>query len=111
MLAMNRILFLGALLAAALLPATALAQSNYDTSGNSLVQGNYFIRQVMNAKLTNLGQIGQAASLTGTISFGAYSMVPRIPKSRSPLQCKQNPLFLFWLVGRSEERRVGEEGR
>jgi hypothetical protein len=37
------VLFFSALVAAALLPGTVLAQSTYDTSGNALVQGNYFI--------------------------------------------------------------------
>ena len=77
MLAMNRIFVLGALTAAAVFPRAALAQTSYDTSGNSLMQGNYFIRQVMNAKLTSLGQVGEASSLTGTISFngnGSYTL-------------------------------------
>jgi uncharacterized protein (TIGR03437 family) len=53
-----------------------LAQNSFDTSGNSLLQGTYFIRHVINANLTSLGQIGEAVSLTGTISFdgnGSYT--------------------------------------
>ena len=73
----NRILLLGAFLAAALLCGPALAQNNYDTSGNSLLLGNYFIRHVINANLTISGQIGEAVSLTGTVSFdgnGSYTL-------------------------------------
>jgi uncharacterized protein (TIGR03437 family) len=72
----NRIPVLAAFLAAALLPEAGLAQINYDTTGNSLLQGNYFIRYVGNANLTSLRQIGEAVSLTGTISFdgnGSYT--------------------------------------
>lgn len=78
MLAMNKILFLSALTAAALLPGPASAQTTYDTSGNSLLQGNYFIRQVI---LTSQGQIGEAVSLTGTILFdgkGSYTLKAQV---------------------------------
>jgi hypothetical protein len=74
--AMNRTLLLGAFLAAAPLCGPGLAQNSFDTSGNSLLQGTYFIRHVFYANVTSLGQIGEAVSLTGTISFdgnGSYT--------------------------------------
>src|ERR1035441_6149217 len=78
----NRIPVLGAFLAAVLLCGPVLAQNSYDTSGNSLLQGTYFIRHVINANVTSLfadavgARIGEAVSLTGTISFdgnGSYT--------------------------------------
>jgi uncharacterized protein (TIGR03437 family) len=61
---------------AALLPGVVCAQSTFDNSGNSLLQGTYFIRQVLYEGFTNDDEIGEAASLTGTISFsgGTYTL-------------------------------------
>jgi uncharacterized protein (TIGR03437 family) len=61
---------------AALLPGLVYAQSSFDNSGNSLLQGTYFIRQVLNGHLSRLRQIGEAVSLAGTVTFsgGAYTL-------------------------------------
>jgi len=66
--------------AAALLPCVVSAQQNFDNSGNALLQGTYFIRQVWNGNLSTIGQIGEAASLTGTITFsgGTYKLTAQV---------------------------------
>jgi len=61
---------------AALLPGLACAQNSFDNSGNSLLQGAYFIRQVLNRHLSRVRDNGEAVSLTGTVTFseGAYQL-------------------------------------
>jgi uncharacterized protein (TIGR03437 family) len=69
---MKRLLRSGALLCFGLAPATLFAQAvpqTADTSGNSLLTGNYFVRQILFTNLTNAGAIGQARSLSGTAAF------------------------------------------
>ncbi len=67
---------------AALLPGVVCAQSSFDNSGNSLLQGMYFIRQVWYGSIsTTTGQVGEAAALTGTITFdgaGTYSLTAQV---------------------------------
>lgn len=60
--------------AAVLLPIEA--QTSFDNSGNALLSGTYFIREVLNANFSSTGVIGEAASLTGTITFnsGTYTL-------------------------------------
>jgi uncharacterized protein (TIGR03437 family) len=73
--------FWGALAAAMALPGAILAQNNFDNSGNSLVMGTYFVRQVLNANLSSIGQIGEAESLTGTATFdgmGNYTLTAQV---------------------------------
>lgn len=57
--------------------APPAAAQNFDTSGNSILKGDYFLRQVVTAKLDpNTSAIGQGISLTGVITFdgrGGYS--------------------------------------
>jgi len=68
---------LSGLAAAALFPGVVCAQSTFDNSGNSLLKGTYFIRQVWYGNISATGTIGEAASLTGTISFdgnGNYTL-------------------------------------
>jgi len=69
-----------ALAFAALACSTVSAQNTFDNSGNSLLQGTYFIREVWNGNVSSVGQIGEAASLTGTITFnkGTYSLNARV---------------------------------
>ena len=69
------------LVAALLLPGAVLAQNNFDNSGNSLLKGTYFVRQVFYGNVTNLGQIGEAAALTGTATFdgnGNYTISAQV---------------------------------
>jgi uncharacterized protein (TIGR03437 family) len=56
------------------------AQTSFDNSGNSLLQGTYFIREVWNGNLSNTGLIGEAASLTGTVVFnnGTYTLTAQV---------------------------------
>jgi uncharacterized protein (TIGR03437 family) len=65
---------------AALLPGLACAQNSFDNSGNSLLQGSYFIRQVLNRNLSRVRDNGEAVSLTGTIDFsaGAYILSAQV---------------------------------
>jgi len=65
---------------AALLPGLACAQNSFDNSGNSLLQGAYFVRQVMNRNLSRVRDNGEAVSLTGTINFsaGAYILSAQV---------------------------------
>ena len=77
---MNWKFFLYGIAAAALLPAVVCAQASFDSSGNSLLNGTYFIREVLNANISSIGQIGEAESLTGTISFsgGSYTLTAQL---------------------------------
>jgi hypothetical protein len=78
---MKRRNLLSGLAAAALLPGVVCAQTNFDNSGNSSLQGTYFIRQVWNGNLSSTGTIGEAASLTGTITFsgsGTYTLTAQV---------------------------------
>lgn len=56
---MNWKFFLYGIAAAALLPAVVCAQASFDSSGNSLLNGTYFIREVLNANISSIGQIGK----------------------------------------------------
>ena len=64
----------------ALVPAILPAQTSFDNSGNSLLHGTYFIREVWYGNLTGVNQIGEAASLTGTITFnnGTYTIAAQV---------------------------------
>jgi uncharacterized protein (TIGR03437 family) len=78
---MKRRTLLSALAAAALLPGVVCAQTSFDNSGNSLLQGTYFIRQVWYGSVSTSGIIGEAASLTGTITFngsGNYTLTAQV---------------------------------
>jgi uncharacterized protein (TIGR03437 family) len=64
-------------LLASLLPVSGQAQNSFDTSGTALLKGSYFIRQVLNANTSSIGQVGEAVSLTGIIAFdgaGNYTL-------------------------------------
>jgi len=68
---MMKRLFMSIALAAGLAPGALFAQQTFDNSGNSLLHGTYFIRQVWYGNLSSTGVVGEAASLTGTITFNA----------------------------------------
>ena len=49
---------------------SASAQNNFDTSGNGMLKGAYFVRQVLLANLDpNTSAIGEAISIIGTMTF------------------------------------------
>src|SRR5579864_1094770 len=48
--------------------AAAMAQ-NFDTSGNGMLQGDYFVRQVLLSNIANNGSIGRARSIVGILTF------------------------------------------
>jgi uncharacterized protein (TIGR03437 family) len=55
----------------------AAAQIPWDSSGNGLLQGNYYFRQIAYSNLDSNGNIGDATSVYGTINFdgkGRYSI-------------------------------------
>jgi uncharacterized protein (TIGR03437 family) len=68
------------MLAFALAPASALAQS-FDTSGDGLVNGSWFVRYVAYDNLTSAGTIGRARAITGTFAFngtGSYTLTGQL---------------------------------
>jgi len=56
--------------------------ANWDTSGNGLLTGQYYFRHVLWAVGDNSGDLGEAASLFGTITFtpgsGTFSVSGQI---------------------------------
>ena len=77
---MKRFLLASTLLACGVYTARSTAQS-FDTSGNSLLTGNYFVRQVTFDNFTNAGLPGRARSYTATFVFdgaGNYSATGQI---------------------------------
>ena len=70
---LSGLIFVLGLLAEAAFPQNG---PSFDNSGNSLLQGSYFVRQVLTDNLTSSGTIGRSRSLTGVLSFdgnGNYS--------------------------------------
>ena len=64
------------LLVAGLAPVSALAQNAFDTSGNGMLNGNYFVRELLLTNVPSVGAIGEARSAIGIASFstqGTYS--------------------------------------
>src|SRR6266568_2784195 len=82
---MKPFLLSAAVLIAALASSNARAQT-FDASGNSLLTGNYFVRQILFSNLSNTGTIGRARSLSGTASFdgnGHYTLTGQSSDSTS----------------------------
>src|SRR5438270_4067295 len=86
---MTRLLLSGALVCLGLASANLFGQAvpqSVDTSGSSLLTGNYFVRQILVTNLTNAGAIGRARSLSGTASFdgnGHYTFTGQTSDSTS----------------------------
>src|SRR5205807_1763012 len=59
---------------------------NFDTSGNSLLSGSYFVRQVLTSNLNQSNSaIGRARSLIGTMTFdgnGKYTFTGQLMDSQ-----------------------------
>src|SRR5947207_14581599 len=69
---MKRILLSTAVFTMSIAPVTLSGQAvpqNVDTSGNSLLTGTYFVRQILFTNISNTGAIGRGRSLSGTASF------------------------------------------
>lgn len=74
MLHFHRTILLGLLTAAS--GALTVAAQTFDNSGNSLLNGAYFVREVMFTQIGENGAIGKAQSAIGTVTFdgnGNYS--------------------------------------
>src|SRR5579885_2916083 len=50
-------------------PRAAVPRASFDNSGNSMLKGAYFVRQVLLVADSNSSAITQAVSLTGTMTF------------------------------------------
>lgn len=80
---MKSTLLHSAALACGLLPGLLTAQT-FDNSGNSLLQGNYFVRQVALDNAPGSGLPARGRSLTGTFSFngsGTYTVNGQVSDS------------------------------
>ncbi len=70
--------------AAAAWPAHAQTTPVWDTSGNGFLKGTYYYRQVIYSLADNYGDLGEAASLFGNITFdgnGHYALTGTIMDS------------------------------
>jgi len=71
---MNRLIRLSLLLSALLLPA--FAQNAWDNSGNSMLNGTYYFRQIVYVLSANTGNLTDALAFYGNINFngaGSYT--------------------------------------
>src|ERR1700736_4467572 len=86
---MKRLLLFAAVFCVSIAPLTLLAEAvpqTVDATGNSLLNGNYFVRQILFTNLTNTGAIGKARSLSGMASFdgnGHYTLTGQSSDSTS----------------------------
>src|ERR1700738_4779262 len=77
-------LLLTTVLLASLLAAPAARAQGFDSSGNSLLQGNYFVRLVVFDNLATSGAVGRARALNATIAFdgsGNYNATGQLSDS------------------------------
>ncbi len=75
-----------AFIIAAALSGLAAAQNTipWDTSGNSMLTGQYYFRQIVYQGVSSSGSIGQSSALYGTITFdgkGGYSVTAQLADS------------------------------
>jgi len=78
---MKRIFSFAALLVALACSPAAVWAQNFDTSGNGLLTGTWFVRYVASDNLSTTGTVGRARSVTGTFSFdgnGNYALAGQI---------------------------------
>lgn len=66
--------------------ALTVAAQTFDNSGNGLLKGTYFVREVMFTQISSKGAIGEAQSAVGTVAFdgnGNYSFSGQVMDSTS----------------------------
>ena len=94
-LAMKRILIYSAAVTCGFLPGLLTAQT-FDNSGNSLLQGNYFVRQVALDTIASSGAPARGQSLTGTFAFnGSGTFTVNGQVSDSTVSSGQAKVFTF----------------